>query len=301
MHFTLQQLKYIINIAEIGSISEAAKQLHISQPSLSTAVKEVEDKANLIIFIRTRAGVTLTAEGKEFLGYARQVLQQVELMENKYISALPTKLRFGVSTQHYTFTENAFVELVKQYGQERYEFFFNETGTHQILDDVKNNVSDLGVIYLSQENESIIRKTLQEKGLNFFPLFEAKPHVFLQKDHPLARKKSLKLTDLTPYPRLRFVQGIYESAYFAEELFSRIPVDKEIKINDRGAIVNFMLGLNAYTISSGIFPKYLHGDNIIALPLHEKEKMTIGYVLRHQQSLSPLGHIYIEELKKYTP
>ena len=298
---TLQQLKYAVTVAEVGSITEAASVLYISQPSLSNAIREIEKEAGITLFIRSRNGISLTQEGMEFLGYARQVLQQMELLEGKYISEVPQKTRFGVSTQHYTFTENAFVELVKRFGQERYEFYFNETGTHQILEDVKNRISDLGVIYLSKENATVLRKVMDDLQLRFVPLFSARPHVFLWKEHPLARAGGLKLTDLQPYPRLNFVQGIYESAYYSEELFSTVPSSKQIRINDRGAIVNFMVGLNAYTISSGIFPRYLHGNNIIAVPLLEDETMRIGYVIHEKQELSELGRIYVDELLKYAP
>lgn len=298
---TIQQLKYILTVAEVGSITEAAKQLFISQPSLSNSIKETEKEAGISIFVRSRTGITLTKEGTEFLGYARQVLQQMELLEDRYITELRQKVTFGVSAQHYTFTENAFVELVKRFGQERYAFYFNETGTHQILDDVKNRVCDLGILYLSSENEAVMRKVMEENHLIFTELFSAKPHVFLQKKHPLAQQETISIHELSPYPRLNFVQGEYESIYFSEELFSSIPADKEIRVNDRGAIVNFMLGLNAYTISSGIFPKYLNGENIIAVPLAENETMHIGYMLNEKQGLSELGRIYLEELRKYAP
>ena len=298
---TVQQLKYILKVAEVGSITEAAKLLFISQPSLSNSIKETEKEAGITIFLRSRTGITLTKDGAEFLGYARQVIQQMELLEDRYVTNLPGKVTFGVSSQHYTFTENTFVELVKRFGQERYAFYYNETGTHQILDDVKNRVCDLGILYLSHENEVVMRKVIEENHLVFTELFSAKPHVFLQKDHPLASKKVVFIHDLAPYPRLNFVQGEYESVYFSEELFSSIPVDKEIRVNDRGAIVNFMLGLNAYTISSGIFPKYLNGENIISVPLAENETMHIGYVLNENQELSELGKSYLEELRKYAP
>ena len=294
-------MKYAVTVAEIGSITEAASTLYISQPSLSNAIREVEKEAGITLFIRSRTGVSLTQEGMEFLGYARQVLQQMELLEDKYISAVPQKTRFGVSTQHYTFAENAFVDLVKRFGQERYEFYFNETGTHQILEDVKNRISDLGVIYLSRENETVLGKAMGDLRLRFVPLFSAKPHVFLWKEHPLAQKGGLKLADLQPYPRLNFVQGSYESAYYSEELFSTVPSQKQIRINDRGAIVNFMVGLNAYTVSSGIFPRYLHGDSIIAVPLLEEESMRIGYVINEKQELGELGRIYVDELLRYAP
>lgn len=298
---TLQQLKYIVTVAETGSITEAARHLFISQPSLSNAVKETEKEAGITVFVRSRAGITVTKDGMEFLGYARQVIRQMERMEDRYVTALPRKTRFGVSAQHYTFTENAFVELVKRFGEERYEFYFNATGTHQILEDVRNRISDLGIIYLSWENEAVLRKTLAEYELTFTPLFTAKPHVFLQKDHPLSEHEVLTLEDLKPYPRLNFVQGNYESVYYAEELFSGVPSEKQIRVNDRGAIVNFMLGLNAYTISSGIFPKYLNGDGIIAIPLQETEQMQIGYIQNAKEELSELGRIYIDELRKYDP
>ena len=298
---TLQQLKYILMVAEEGSITEAAKKLFLSQPSLSNAIKEVEKEAGISIFSRSRTGATLTKDGMEFLGYARQVIQQMELLEDRYITELPPKIKFGVSAHHYTFTENAFVELVKRFGQERYEFYYSETGTHQILENVKNRVCEIGIIYLSEENEMVLRKILEEFHLVYKELFAARPHVFLQKDHPLAKQKKVSLKELEPYPRLNFVQDAYESVYYAEELFSSLQSEKEIRLNDRGAIVNFMLGLDAYTISSGIFPRYLNGDNIVAIPLAENGWIRIGYVVNEKQELSELGKIYLEEIRKYAP
>ncbi|MDD3220354.1 MAG: LysR family transcriptional regulator [Lachnospiraceae bacterium] len=296
---TLQQLKYMITVAERGSITDAARELYISQPSLSGAIKEVEKEAKITIFNRCRAGVALTTEGMEFLGYARQVVQQMELLESKYIDNQPQKQRFCVSSQHYTFGANAFVELVQQFGQERYEFILNETQTHQIIEDVRNRFCDLGILYLCKNNESILKKIFEENNLEFHELFTAAPHVFLRREHPLANKKRIKLSDLTPYPRLCFVQGNYESANFSEELFSNETAEKSIKISDRAAIVNFMIGLDGYTISSGIFPKYLHGDSIISVPLDEDEVMRIGYILNKDRELSELGKIYIDALLQY--
>lgn len=296
---TLQQLRYMITVAEKGSITEAAKELFISQPSLSGAIKEVEREAGIIIFNRCRAGVALTTEGTEFLGYARQVVQQMELLKARYIDNQPEKLRFCVSTQHYTFAANAFVELVQRFGQERYEFILNETQTHQIIEDVRNRFSDLGVLYLSRANEHVLRKVFEERDLDFHELFTARPHVFLRRGHPLADREKIRLKDLKPYPRLSFVQGAYESSNFAEELFSHETADKNIRISDRAAIVNFMIGLDGYTISSGIFPRYLQGDSIVSIPLGEEERMRIGYILNKDRGLSELGQIYVEALKQY--
>ncbi len=296
---TLQQLKYLIAVAENGSITEAAKKLYISQPSLSGAIREVEKETKLTIFNRCRTGVALTAAGMEFLGYARQVVQQMELLESRYIENQPEKTRFCISTQHYTFAANAFVELVQRFGQERYEFILNETQTHQIIEDVRNRFCDLGILYLCQSNENVLQKIFEEYALEFHELFTVAPHVFLRREHPLASKKTITLEDLKPYPRLSFVQGAYESSSFSEELFSNEIAEKSIKISDRAAIVNFMIGLDGYTISSGIFPKYLHGDSIVSVPLDADERMRIGYLLNKDRELSELGQIYIEALMQY--
>lgn len=296
---TVQQLKYIIKVAETGSITEAAKALFISQPSLSNAIKDIEKEVKLTIFTRSRQGIALTKEGMEFLGYARNVVQQMELLEDKYIISASEKIRFAVSTQHYTFTSNAFVEMIERFGQARYEFILNETQTRQIMEDVKNRFSDLGVLFISRENEAVIRKELAERNLVFHEMFAAKPHVFMSAAHPLAARDSITLEDLEPYPRLNFIQGNFESSYWSEELFSSRETNKHIRISDRGAIVNLMIGMNAYTISSGIFPRYLQGDKIIAVPVQEDEVMHIGYILNETQELSELGMIYVEELLKY--
>jgi DNA-binding transcriptional LysR family regulator len=298
---TIQFLKYIVAVAEIGSITEAAKQLHISQPSLSAALKEAEKEVGFGIFTRSRIGIVLTKEGVEFLGYARQVIQEMNLLEDRFILSKPEKQRFCVSTQHYTFTANAFVEMVQMFGQERFEFILNETQTHQILEDVKNRFCDLGIIYLCDRNKTFLQKTMDEMGLSFYELFSSDLHVFLRAKHPLAGNKSVTLKDLKAYPRLNFLQGSYESADFSEEPFSTELSEKEIRVSDRAAIVNLMIGLDGYTISSGIFPKYLQGRQIVSVPLAEKEKMHIGYVLCKGQSLSELGSIYVDALKKYAP
>jgi DNA-binding transcriptional LysR family regulator len=235
----------------------------------------------------------------EFVGYARQVVQQMELLESRFVNGQPEKQRFCVSTQHYTFAANAFANLIMQYGQERYEFIMNETQTHQIIEDVRNRFSDLGLLYLCESNESVLQKLFEDYNLTFYELFTASPHIFLDRDHPLAAKKALTLAELKPYPRLSFVQGAYESSNFAEELFSNETVDKSIRVSDRAAVVNLMIGLQAYTISSGIYAKYLHGDRIISVPLKEKETMHIGYIINKDRTLSELGARFIELIGQY--
>lgn len=296
---TLQQLKYVITVAETGSITEAARKLYISQPSLSIALKEIEKEAGITIFHRNRNGATLTDEGMEFTGYARQVIQQMELLEAKFVNDGAEKQRFCVSTQHYTFTANAFVEMVQKFGQDRYEFIFNETQTHQIVEDVKNRFCDVGILFLSESNRDVLTKIFADNGMEFHTILRAKPHVFLNKTHPLAKKDAIALEELKEYPRLSFLQGAYESSNFSEEILSTENVKRSIKVSDRAAVVNLMIGLDAYTISSGIYPKYLHGDAIVSVPLAINDVIEIGYLINKDRELSLLAQIYIEELRKY--
>lgn len=295
---TLQHLKYAIEVAERGSISEAAKSLFITQPSLSNAIKELETEIKTTIFIRTNKGVLVTKEGAEFLGYARQVLQQTDLLEAKYLNEKIVKQKFSVSTQHYTFAANAFVDLVKEFGAEEYEFTINETKTWEIIEDVKNLYSEIGIIYLSDYNNAVLRNIFEENNLIFEELFVVRPHVFLYNRHPLANKKSIIIEELDEYPCLSFSQGQYNSFYFTEEILSTRSVKKSIKVSDRAAIVNFMIGLNGYTIATGIFPKYLHGDDIISIPLEVEEKIQVGTIVHKDMILSRLGEIYLQALKK---
>lgn len=298
-HVTIQQLKYIVSVVENGTITEAAKKLYISQPSLSNAIKDIEEEVGITIFIRSRAGIVVTPEGMEFVGYARQVLRQMELLEDKYISHTPGKIRFGVSSPQYVFSTNAFVDIVEEFGKERIEFILHETTVHQILDDVKNRFSDLGIIYISRENEQAMRKTLEENKLSFYELFTVKPQVFVRASHPLAEQSCVQLEELQRYPRINFMQGKEDHAHFSDELYGDLSNDKSIRITDTGSLVNLLLGTDAYTISNGFFPRYLQGTKIVGIPLAEDEVMSIGYILSEKQELSELGRVYIDKLKQY--
>ncbi|MFY9393451.1 MAG: LysR family transcriptional regulator, partial [Halanaerobiales bacterium] len=235
---TLQQLKYIIKIVECGSITEAARQLYITQPSLSTAIKELEEELGIEIFYRTNKGVSLTTDGSEFLSYARQIIEQTELLEQRYMGKKPSKKLCSISTQHYAFAVNAFVELLMDLDVDEYEFTLRETRTYEIIEDVKNLRSEIGIIYLSDFNEKVITKLLKENHLVFNLLFEAEPHVFISSKHPLAGKNSVTLDDLDDYPFLAFEQGEYNSFYFSEELLSTVPRKKTIYVSDRATLFN---------------------------------------------------------------
>lgn len=296
---TLQQLRYIIIVAEKGSINEAAKYLYVSQPSLSNSIKELEEELGFTVFIRTNRGVTLSHKGMEFLGYARQVITQADLLEEKYIKKTKQIKSFCASSQHYPFVSHAFVELVKEYEEDDYNFTLSETTTYEVIENVKTLYSEIGILYLSKYNEAVIRKILTENNLIFEELVRAKPHVFLYKEHPLAKEELIDLEDLREYPKISFNQGMYNAFYYSEEVFSNLPVERSINVSDRAAVVNFMMGLNAYTFSSGIFPEYLHDKDIISIPVSADEEIIIGAIVHEDVTLSSIGEKFYEILKEY--
>lgn len=294
---TLKQLKYAVTVAKTGNITEAAKQLFIAQPSLTSAIKDLEKEYNITIFYRSNKGIEITPEGDEFLGYARQLLEQANLIEERYTGVNHGKQRFCVSAQHYSFVVEAFVELIKNYGGDKYEFHMRETQTFDIIDDVAHRRSEIGVLYLNTFNETVIRKTLRDHGLVFSTLFTAKPHVFIGKNNPIAKKKTITLDDLAAYPRLSYEQGSHNSFYFSEEILSTIDSDKEIIVRDRATLFNLLVGLNGYTICSGVISEELNGPHIIAKPLDVDDYMEIGYILPSGMPQSVLTQQYIDILK----
>ena len=296
---TLTQLRYAIMVANSSSMNEAARNLFISQPSLSTAIKELEDEIGVELFRRTNRGISVTPEGEEFLGYARQVVEQYALIESKYVAKEQTKKKFSVSMQHYTFAVSAFVQMVKQFGMDEYEFAVHETRTYDVIQDVKNFKSEIGILYINDFNRNVLTKLFHESNLEFRPILECSIYVYMWKGHPLAGQEMITLENLREYPCLSFEQGAYNSFYFAEEVLSTYEYKRLIKANDRATLLNLMVGLNAYTLCSGIICEELNGSDYCAVKLDSDEVMTIGYLVRKGVTISPLGQKYLEEISKY--
>ncbi|HQM00097.1 MAG: HTH-type transcriptional regulator TdfR [Firmicutes bacterium ADurb.BinA205] len=299
---TLQQLKYILAISETGSMNKAAEQLYVSQPSLTSSVQELEKEIGIKIFNRSGRGVTLTNDGAEFLQYARQVCGQFDILAEKYILKGNIKKKFGVSTQHYSFAVKAFVEMVKDFDTAKYEFAIRETKTAEIISDVATMRSELGIIYLNDFNRKSMTKLIKSNGLEFHTLTKCSPFVYLWKGHPLAKEKKITFEQLGDYPCLSFEQGDNSSFYLAEEILSTNEYERIIKANDRATMLNLMIGLNGYTLCSGIICEELNGDDYIAVPFESgsaDEVMEIGYITLKNVILSEMAEIYLSELRQY--
>ena len=296
---TLQQLRYAVAIADHKSMNKAAAELFITQPSLSNTIKDLENEIHIEIFSRSNRGIAITPQGEEFLGYARQMLDHYRLIEERYVENAVSKKKFSVSMQHYTFAVEAFIRMAKKFGMEEYEFAVHETKTSEVIENVRLNRSEIGIIYKNEFNEKFIDKILRENDLEFISLFNCKIYVYMSKGNPLAKKSVIDFEDLQQYPCLSFEQGDNNSFYFAEEVFSTYDYRQIIKADDRATLLNLMVGLNGFTLCSGIICAELNGDEYAAVPLNTKETMTIGYIKHRRMPLSMLGEKYIEELLKY--
>ena len=301
---TIQQLQYIITISEQGSLNKASEILYVSQPSLTSAVQELEKELGITIFNRSGRGVTLTSDGEEFIRYARQVVSQVDVLLEKYGKNGTLKKKFGISTQHYSFAVKSFVEMVKHFDTVEYEFAIRETRTREVIDDVSTGKSEIGILYLSDFNRKAIEKLLRANGLAFHPLTICDAYVYLWKGHPLAGRQSIRFEDLADYPCLSFEQGGSGSFYFAEEILTTSEYPRTIKANDRATMLNLMIGLNGYTLCSGIICEELNGSDYLAVPFDTEgdssgSRMEIGYIDRKNTIHSQMAELYIRELKRY--
>ncbi len=296
---TLQQLSYLVTVAECGNITDAAEKLYITQPSLSAAIRNLETEMGVKAFTRSNKGVVVTREGEELLSFARMLLEQADNMKEHFGSEVNRTPKFSVSCQHYSFAVNAFVDLIKKYDADSYSFIIRETQTGEIIDDVAGGKSEIGVIYLSEHNADILGKLIKKNGLIFEELYVAKPHVFISKKHPMASKESISVEDLQGYPYLVFEQGERNSFYYAEEFISVLDFPKNIQVRDRATLFNLVIGLNGFTVSSGVIDQTLNGKNIIARPLDVDKEMRIGIIRRKNLILSRYAVAYAEALKKH--
>lgn len=293
---TLQQLAYFVQVAAEGSITAAAELLYVAQPTMSAAMKDLETRVGRPLLVRSARGVSLTADGAEFLGYARQVVEQVALLEQRYLGRPPQRRLLGVSAQHYSFAVAAFVRMIKSTESVEYEFSLRETRTWDIIEDVRTLRSEIGILYRNDFNRKVIDKVLRDSGLAFRPLFVADPHIFVSRKNPLAARDRVTLDDLAGLPRLTFDQGANNSFYLAEEILSTLSSKREIRVSDRATIFNLMIGLDGYTISTGIVSDDLDPE-IVAIPLDVDERIEIGWIGHSAIPLTEQAQRYLAEVR----
>lgn len=294
---TLQQLRYLIAIAECGSMNAAAYRLYVSQSNLSTAIRDLERELDVKVFKRSNRGVTLTSEGTELLGYARQVVEQADMLESRYAKGGSGQTRLAVSAQHYAFSVQAFLEVIASCDAADYEFVMRETSTGQIIEDVGSFRSEVGVLYVDDFNQRVLMKAIEDANLEFHPLFDARVHVFVGEGHPLARCSSVSPEELEEWPCLAFEQGMQNSFYFSEEPLSYLPHRKVIRVSDRGTMTTLLSHHNGYLLSSGVLAQEMQLGSIVSVPLDAQDRMRVGYLVHRERRPSDLAECYITRLR----
>lgn len=294
---TIQQCKYVLEIARIGSFSEAAKQLFIAQSSLSAAVKSLERELNVRIFERSNNGVYLTDEGSEFVRYAEQIVAADELVARRYNAPCEAEKLF-IATQHYDFIADVFGNFLKNASAERYRYSIKEIETHNVIREVETAYSDIGIIAIKDGDYDIMKRYLSKRNLRFTPILKASPHVFFRRKHPLADRQQLSSTDLKDYPYVSYEQGEQTSSFFTEELTDALGMEKHIEISDRATLMNLLLITDAYTVGTGIMPSALNKGDIVSIPFDSKEHYIIGYLLNDTRKVSPLTERFIAYLDR---
>ena len=302
LFMTLQQINYLLTIAESRSMNKAAEKLYIAQPTLTGAVRDVENEIGISVFHRTHKGVTPTIEGEEFLRRIKKVYQQYEEVMEYYGDDTEYRRKFAVSMQHYSFAVKAFIKMARHYDSNQFDLALRETKTLDVIKDVSSLKSEIGIIYTCEANQRVINKLLKENELEFTPLIECPASVYLARSHPLANEKELTFEQLEPYPCLSFEQGGESDIFFAEEILIEHAYQKTVKATDRATMMNLMAGLNGYTLCSSIYSEKLSGDQFLVIPFKDddntKSLMTIGYITKKNWELSSMGEQFIDEIHR---
>lgn len=296
----INQLKYVLETAASSSMREASTKLYVSQPALSASIHELEEELGILIFERTNKGISLTDAGREFLSYAKNAVGQYEVLEQRYLFNDSDKERFSVSTQHYNFAIKAFTDVIKEMSPEKYIFSVHETKTKEVLEDVRNLKSEVGIISFSGSNEVLIKKLFRDYQLAFTPLMKRNTYVYVWKDHPFAGRNELSIDDMKNYPCITFDQSNDSNFYLTEEAMADYDFEKMIRSDDRATTMELIAELNGYSIGSGMLSEadaILQG--LTAIKLKEEDPLTIGYITRKGSTLSAYGRKYVEELLKY--
>ncbi len=296
---TILQLKYVIAIDEECSMRKAADRLYVSQPGLSSAVRDLENELGIQIFERVHNGVVTTAAGASFIAYARNAVEQFEKVEDKYLNSKAERPTFSVSMQHYTVAVNAFIDTVREYDLEEYQYYIRETQTSEVIEDVKTMKSEVGVIALSDFNKNTFKKIFADASLEFHELFTRDTYVYISKDHPLAGRDELSLEDLQDYPCMVFDQGDNTSFYYREEALATYDYKKIISTNERATSIELMLGLNGYAVGAAMLGEGKTSSEIKVIKLREDEPLTFGYITRKGSTLSEMGQTFVSYLEDH--
>ena len=292
---TLQQLRCAVTAAEEGTISKAAEKLFISQPSLSASIHELEKELGITIFQRTNRGVVVSRAGEEFLGHARQILLQISQLEERYTGQEPVQRDFSVSSQHFAFVARAFANTIRKADSSRYVFSFHEELTWEVIEDVSNMRSEIGVLSLSDFSSRYLLEVFRKNNLVFHELARVPAQIYVAADHPLAGRDVVTEEDLSAYPCVIYDQGESNALYLSESALSTYHLPRQIRVRDRATAYDMVDVLRGFTSDPGVGrmdPAY------VSVPLPAQGDRIVGYLTKKGMLLSTIAESFLEELKK---
>ncbi|HEM6115859.1 TPA: LysR family transcriptional regulator [Streptococcus suis] len=289
-----QQCRYVVTIAEAGSFNEAAKRLFVSQPNLSSSIHQLEEELGVQLFIRSNTGARLTDDGYDFIKYAKRIIGELDFLQHRYQEDF--KKIFVVASHHYDFLSQPLATISELFSQDYKEFQLIETTTKAVIDSVSSFQSDLGIIYLDESNQSSLERRFKQKDLSFIPLGDFQTRIFLSKNHPLADREALSISDLQGYPQIRFSQDD-SGMTFDEDPLAIEDGQKVIYANDRGSLMNMLLATQAYASGLGIVTGFVK-EHIKLVPLENSTIHTLGYVISNQKKASDIVEAFVTLIQK---
>ena len=293
----IQQLRYVVAIANSGTFREAAEKMYVSQPSLSISVRDLEKELGFKIFRRTSSGTFLTRRGMEFYEKAQELVKGFDIFQNQYANPEEEKDEFSIASQHYDFLPPTITTFSQRYPDYK-NFRIFESTTVQILDEVAQGHSEIGIIYLNNQNQKGVMQRIEKLGLEVIELIPFQTHIYLREDHPLAKKKELIMDDLVDLPTVRFTQEKDEYLYYSENFVDTSASSQMFNVTDRATLNGILERTNAYATGSG----FLDSDSvngITVIPLNDNLNNRMVYVKREEVDLSQAGTLFVEVMQEY--
>ena len=293
----IQQLRYVVAIANSGTFREAAEKMYVSQPSLSIAVRDLEKELGFKIFHRTSSGTFLTRRGMEFYEKAQELVKGFDIFQNHYTNLVEEKAEFSIASQHYDFLPPLITAFARCYPKDK-NFRIFESTTVQILDEVAQGHSEIGIIYLNNQNTKGMMQRIDKLGLEVVDLIPFQTHIYLRADHPLAGKEELTMEDLADLPTVRFTQEKDEYLYYSENFVDTSASSQMFNVTDRATLNGILERTDAYATGSGFLDSNsVNGITVIRLQDNLENRMV--YVKREEVELSPIGAAFVAVMEKY--
>ena len=293
----IQQLRYVVAIANSGTFREAAEKMYVSQPSLSISVRDLEKELGFKIFRRTSSGTFLTRRGMEFYEKAQELVKGFDVFQNQYANPEEEKKEFSISSQHYDFLPPLITQFSVLYPENK-DFRIFESPTVQILDEVAQGHSELGIIYLNKQNTKGIMQRVDKLGLEVVDLIPFQTHIYLRKGHPLAKKESLVMEDLAHLPTVRFTQEKDEYLYYSENFVDTSSSSQLFNVTDRATLNGILERTDAYATGSGFLDSQ-SVNGITVIPLIDDLNNKMVYVKREEVDLSPVAEKFVQVMEAY--